>query len=179
MTTISTLPDAPSRADPSTFSDKSDALLGALATFVSETNTVAGECVTNAATATTKANEASASASAASSSASAASSSASSASGSASTASSQAASVLTMDKRYLGAFAVAPTLDNQGAALAAGAVYYDTALGKVEVWSGSAWVEGIASVAGVTSINGATGAITLAAVPPGASIYTALNFGGF
>lgn len=54
-TTITTLPDAPSRADPATFSSKSDALLGALATFVTETNTVAGECVSNAATATTQA----------------------------------------------------------------------------------------------------------------------------
>lgn len=54
-TTITTLPDAPSRADPATFSSKSDALLGALATFVTETNTVAGECVSNAAIATTQA----------------------------------------------------------------------------------------------------------------------------
>jgi len=55
MTTITALPPAPSRTDPATFSDKSDALLGALDTFVTETNTVAGECVTNAATATTQA----------------------------------------------------------------------------------------------------------------------------
>lgn len=55
MTTITALPDAPSRTDPATFSTKSDALLGALATFVTETNTVAGECVSNAATATTQA----------------------------------------------------------------------------------------------------------------------------
>jgi hypothetical protein len=55
MTTITTLPDAPSRTDPDTFSSKSDALLGALATFVSETNTVAGEVNANAITATTQA----------------------------------------------------------------------------------------------------------------------------
>jgi hypothetical protein len=36
--TITTLPPAPSRAEPSTFSAKGDALLGALATFVSEAN---------------------------------------------------------------------------------------------------------------------------------------------
>lgn len=65
------------------------------------------------------------------------------------------------DKRYLGAKAVAPTLDNQGAALETGAVYYDTVLAKVRIWSGSAWVEGIASVAGVTSINALNGAVTL------------------
>lgn len=55
MTTITALPTAPDRSDPTTFSDRGDALLGALATFVSETNTVAGECVANAATATTQA----------------------------------------------------------------------------------------------------------------------------
>lgn len=55
MTTITALPTAPSRTDSSTFSARSDALLGALDQFVTETNTVAGECVTNAATATTQA----------------------------------------------------------------------------------------------------------------------------
>lgn len=69
MTTITTLPDAPSRTDPATFSAKSDALLGALATFVSETNTVAGEVNANAVSATTKAGEAVISAAAAASSA--------------------------------------------------------------------------------------------------------------
>lgn len=79
MTTITALPTAPSRTDSSTFSARSDALLGALDQFVTETNTVAGECVTNAATATTKAGEASTSASSASTSASSASTSASTA----------------------------------------------------------------------------------------------------
>ena len=55
MTTISTLPTAPSRADPSTFVARSDALLGALDGFVSQTNLVAGEVNTAAATATTQA----------------------------------------------------------------------------------------------------------------------------
>ena len=204
MTTITTLPDAPSRTDPSTFSAKSDALLGALATFVSETNTVAGECVSNTATAVSSASTAttqagiattqaglatsngaaqvslaSAQVSLAAAQVSLATTQAGIATTQAGIATSQAASVLTMDKRYLGAFAVAPTLDNQGAALATGAVYYDTALAKVETWSGSAWVEGITSVAGVTTVNGQNGAITLPTIPPGASIFTALNFGGF
>lgn len=47
MTIISTLPVAPSRADPATFADRGDALFGALAGFVSQTNAVATE--TNAA----------------------------------------------------------------------------------------------------------------------------------
>lgn len=55
MTTISTLPTAPSRADPTTFVARSDALLGALDGFVTQTNLVAGEVNTAAATATTQA----------------------------------------------------------------------------------------------------------------------------
>ena len=43
MTTITALPPAPSRTDPDTFSSKSDALLGALDGFVTETNTVVTE----------------------------------------------------------------------------------------------------------------------------------------
>lgn len=144
MTTITTLPDAPSRTDPATFSTKSDALLGALATFVSETNTVAGECVTNAATATTKAGEASTSASSASTSASTAttqagnaSTSASSASSSASTATTQAGIATTQASN---AASSATNANNSAIAAAASA----------------------ASIAGgpVVSVNGRTGIVT-------------------
>lgn len=55
MTTITALPDPPDRTDPTTFSTKGDALMGALPTFVTETNTVAAEVAANAATATTQA----------------------------------------------------------------------------------------------------------------------------
>jgi hypothetical protein len=63
-------------------------------------------------------------------------------------------------KFNLGNKTTPPTLDNQGAALLAGATYYDTALNKWRVWSGSAWVEGISAVAGVSSVNGQTGNVT-------------------
>ena len=76
-----------------------------------------------------------------------------------------AAAAADMDKRYLGAKASAPTLDNQGAALQAGAVYYNTTTSKVMTWSGSAWVEGISAVAGVSSVNGQTGAVTVQGAP--------------
>lgn len=92
MTTITTLPPAPSRADPANFAAKGDALLGALDQFVSETNTVAGEVNTNATTATAQAGNASTSASAASASASSASTSASTATTKASEAAASAAS---------------------------------------------------------------------------------------
>ena len=72
MTTISALPTPPSRSDPANFAARGDAFLGALPTFVTETNAVASEVNTNAAnaetsaaTATTKASQAAASAAAA------------------------------------------------------------------------------------------------------------------
>ena len=82
MTTITTLPVAPSRADPSTFSTRADALLGALAGFVSETNLVAGEVN---ATATASSNSSTSSANSATASANSATASANSASSSAAT----------------------------------------------------------------------------------------------
>lgn len=44
------------------------------------------------------------------------------------------------DDRYLGAKAVAPTLDNDGNALLTGALYWDTALPGMRSWNGTAWV---------------------------------------
>ena len=75
----------------------------------------AGTATTQATTATTKASEALASANAA------------------------AASFDSFDDRFLGAKAVAPTLDNDGGALLTGALYWDTALGALRVWTGAAW----------------------------------------
>ncbi|GKT18546.1 pyocin knob domain-containing protein [Acidovorax sp. SUPP2522] len=75
-----------------------------------------------------------------------------------------AASALQMDKRYLGAKAVLPATDNQGAALQAGAVCLFTGANpsKVMTWDGAGWVTGIAAVAGVNSINGKQGDVALA-----------------
>lgn len=55
---ITPLPTPPTRDDPSTFSSRADAFLGALPTFVTEANTLATDANTDAATATTKAAEA-------------------------------------------------------------------------------------------------------------------------
>jgi hypothetical protein len=63
---ITALPDPPSRQEPSTFSAKSDAFLGALPTFATEANPLAADVNTKANTATTKATEAAASANSAS-----------------------------------------------------------------------------------------------------------------
>ena len=77
----------------------------------------------------------------------------------------QAASVLAMDKRYLGSKASAPTLDNQGAALVAGAVYFNSTTTKVMTYTGSVWVEGITGVAGVASVNGLSGVVSISTSP--------------
>jgi hypothetical protein len=102
--------------------------------------TQAGIATTGASTATTQAGSASASAAAAAIS---------------------EAFALQATKLNLGNKATPPTVDNQGAALLAGATYYDTALNKWRVWTGSEWGDGISSIAGVFSVNGATGNVLL------------------
>ena len=108
--------------------------VGAVATNVynnaSEAATSATTAGTNATTATTKAGEAVISASAAQGYANDASASATAA----------AASYDAFDDRYLGAKASAPTLDNDGAALLTGALYWDTPGARLMVWGGSAWL---------------------------------------
>jgi hypothetical protein len=78
MTTITALPAAPNRATdaPATYVTKADAMMAALPTFITETNTVAGEVNTNATTATTQASTATTQATNASNSAAAAAASA-------------------------------------------------------------------------------------------------------
>ena len=70
------------------------------------------------------------------------------------------ASAVQASKLNLGAKASAPTVDNQGAALLTGAMYFDTTLGKWRAWNGAAWVDPVSVTAGVTSLNGASGALT-------------------
>jgi hypothetical protein len=131
---------------------KWDLIVDAAAASTSATN-----AATSASTATTQATNAASSASAASSSASSASSSASSASSSASTATTQAtnasnsatsaaasaASAATIldnfDDIYLGAKSSAPTLDNDGGALNAGDLYFNTTSNSLQIYSGSVW----------------------------------------
>jgi hypothetical protein len=80
--------------------------------------------------------DANASASAAASSASAASSSATAA---ASSASAAATSFDDFDDRYLGSKSSAPSLDNDGNALLAGALYWDTVITAIRVYDGGSW----------------------------------------
>lgn len=50
-----------------------------------------------------------------------------------------AAALDAFDDRFLGAKASVPALDNDGNALQVGALYWDTALAALRVWTGSAW----------------------------------------
>jgi hypothetical protein len=116
--------------------------------------------------ASTNATNAASSASAASTSATAAASSASSASSSASAASTSAtaaaASYDSFDDRYLGSKSTAPSVDNDGAALLTGALYWNSTSSLLFIWTGSAWDQAAFSVSGaVTSFNTRTGAVTL------------------
>jgi hypothetical protein len=86
-----------------------------------------------------------------------------------------AASYDSFDDRYLGAKASAPSVDNDGNALTAGALYFNTTTGAMQVWDAvaAAW-EGITSAVsstrwsktaagGETTINGAdNNSVTLA-----------------
>lgn len=116
------------------------------------------------------------SASSASSSASAASSSASSAAASASSASASADAVLTaldnFDDRYLGQKASDPTLDNDGNALIAGALYFNTTDSVMKVYEGSVWVAAYASLSGALLV-----ANNLSDVASAASSRTNLGLG--
>ena len=95
-------------------------------------------------TATTKASEAASSATAAASSATAAASSATAA----------AAALDNFGDTYLGAKSSDPTVDNDGDALSAGDLYFNTSSDELKYYTGSAWVainSGIASLAADTT----------------------------
>jgi hypothetical protein len=116
----------------------------------------ASAAATSASNASTSASNASTSASNASTSASNASTSASAAAADAASAASALAQTLTaydnFDDRYLGAKSSDPTLDNDGNALLAGALYFNTVLPGMKVYTGSAWVIAYSSGAGLLQV---------------------------
>ena len=131
----------------------------AAATSASTATTQASNASTSATNAATSATAASGSASTASTQASNASTSATNA---ASSATAAAASYDSFDDRYLGAKASDPTLDNDGNALLTGALYWNTTVSEMRVYSGSAWVTAYLPAAGYLALSGGvmTGAIT-------------------
>ena len=160
-------------------------------TSASNASTSATSASNSASTATTQATNASNSASAASTSAtnasnsaSAASTSATNASNSASSASTSASNASTSETNaaasaasalsaldqftdtYLGAFSTDPTLDNDGNALTAGDLYFNTVANRLKVYSGSAWSFAIVDTTTVVTKTGSTGS---AVIPSGAT----------
>jgi hypothetical protein len=138
----------------------------AAATSATSAATSATTASNSAATATTQAGNASASATAAATSATSAAASATAAATSATSAATSASSALTsqtaaatsatsaatsassaattyddFDDRYLGSKISPPTVDNDGNTLLVGAIYWNSNLGNMYVWSGGAWIQ--------------------------------------
>jgi hypothetical protein len=65
---------------------------------------------------------------------------------------------------YLGAFSSDPTLDNDGNALTAGDLYFNTVANRLKVYSGSAWLFAIVDTTTVVEKTGSTGS---AVIPSG------------
>ena len=165
-TPITALPTPPGRSDPANFAARGDAFLGALPAFATEANAIATNAYSNALEIVNSANTASSAASTATAQADAAMGYRNTAQTAAATATTKAgeasASAIAASKLNLGDKATPPMTDNQGAPLRAGATYYDTTINKWRVWTGTAWGDGISAVAGVSSLNGRTGDVTLA-----------------
>jgi hypothetical protein len=168
------------------------------ATSATNSASSASTATTQAGIATTKASEAATSATNAATSATNAASSATSASGSASTATTQAGIATTQasnastsasaaatsaadaatiydnfDDRYLGQKSSNPTVDNDGNTLITGALYFNTTVPEMRVWSGTAWnFIGASGAAGVNSFNTRFGDVTLTS----SDVTTALSY---
>jgi hypothetical protein len=123
-------------------------------TSASNAASSASAASTSASNAATSETNAAASASTASTQATNASNSATAASGSATSAASSAAAAASaldsFDDRYLGTKTSDPTLDNDGNALVAGALYFSTTENVMKVYDGASWIT--ATSAGATSL---------------------------
>jgi len=128
----------------------------------------ASAAAASAATATTQASNASASAATASTQAGNASTSAAAAASAKTAAESARDATLaaydSFDDRYLGAKTGDPSVDNDGNALVAGALYFDSTNGVMKIYTGSAWVAAYVSGTGFLPTSGGalSGSLTVA-----------------
>jgi hypothetical protein len=124
-------------------------------------NSAKYDLIVDAASATTASTSASTSATNAANSATAsansATASANSATASANSATAAANSFDDFDDRYLGAKSSDPSVDNDGDALITGALYFDTTLGAMKVYTGSTWQTVTVSAANQANINTVAG----------------------
>jgi len=136
-------------------------------TKASEASSSASTASGHATTATTKASEAASSATGAASSATTAttkaSESASSATAAAASAAAAAASADNFDDVYLGGKSSDPTVDNDGDALTAGDMYFNTGTDRMKVYTGSAWENVAVDSSTVVTKTSATGSGVLPA----------------
>ena len=114
----------------------------------------AASATTSGNSATASANSASASASSATTSGNSATASASSATASANSATAAAASADAFDDIYLGSKSSDPSTDNDGDALAAGMLYFNTTDDLLRVYTGSAWQNAAVDTTGFATLSG-------------------------
>lgn len=150
------------------------------ANSASSASSSASTATTQAGIATTKATNAATSASNAATSETNASNSATAAAGSASSAAASAASAASaldsFDDRYLGTKSSDPTLDNDGNALVAGALYFSTSQNFMKVYDGATW---IAAASSIDASSLTTGTIPKARMYAGAVLQvTSTNLNG-
>ena len=124
------------------------------ATAASNSETAAaGSATASANSATASANSATASAGSATSSSNSATSAATAQTAAEAARDAALAAFDSFDDRYLGAKASDPTTDNDGDALAAGMLYYNTTDDVMKVYEGSSWVAAYASLSGALIAN--------------------------
>ena len=117
--------------------------------------TASASSATNSAnSATASANSATASANSATTSGNSATASANSATASANSATAAAASADAFDDIYLGSKSSDPTTDNDGDALAAGMLYFNTSTDFLRVYTGSAWQNAAVDTTGFITLSG-------------------------
>ena len=142
-----------SASSASTSASNASSSASSASTSASNASTSATNAATSASTATTQATNAAASASSAASAQTAAEAARDSA----------LAAYDNFDDRYLGAKSSNPALDNDGNALLAGALYYNTVVPEMRLYTGAAWVAAYVSGAGFVAQSSSTGAAYLPA----------------
>lgn len=156
MTTITTVIDPPLPTDTTAvFNTKAFKAWGDINTWAGQANTVAGEVNTKASTASTAATTATTQAGIATS----ASATAVSSKNEAVAARNEA---VTLTEKYQGASASDPALDKTGNPLTDGDWYVNTVTGFIRAYTvAGGWVNGVTAIAGVSSVNGMVGDVSV------------------